>query len=99
DEVLDGEAEVVEAFLEAADGGAEALVALACVLGEFFELFALGDREGGDLGHQFGELGLELVFVHGGGAPVGRSLLSAAAAPFNTKAVPRPCTVGDPSIS
>src|SRR5258706_8458338 len=45
-EILDRQTQVIEAFLKAADGGPQALVALAGFVGELFELPALRDGQG-----------------------------------------------------
>jgi hypothetical protein len=63
-QVFDAKAQVIEAFLQAADGLAKSFVALPRFDGQLLEFSALCGGKGADLTHQLGQLGLELVLVH-----------------------------------
>jgi hypothetical protein len=62
--ILDAQAQIIQAFLQAAHGLAEAFVALAGFVGKLLQLLPLRRRERADLTHQFSQLRLEFTFVH-----------------------------------
>jgi hypothetical protein len=64
DEIFDRETEMIEGFLEIADGLLHPLMARLCLGGERFELGTIGLGEGIDLLEELGEACLELVFFH-----------------------------------